>query len=349
MNPLINLISIQFKGFFREPAIIFWALVFPILLSWILGIAFTTTPQTSRKILVVGTDLPSSGKSSFLNSSDFVIGKELHTPQKVNFSKVTEGEAKRALRKGEVPLYIKDSAGVISFHFDPQNPEAQQTYLLLEKALHKDVLSHPVVAVTGQGNRYIDFLIPGLIAFGIMNSCLWGISYNLIEYRMKKLLRRMVATPMRKSDFLGSLILFRIIITAVETLCLLTFAYFYFKVAITGQILAFIIIFLAGVAAFSGISILVSARAKSSQVGNGIVNAITLPMMILSGVFFNYHNFPTWAVKIIQLLPLTMLADNLRAIFTDYAGLPQVIIPALILSVQGIVFYVIGLKIYKWY
>ena len=182
-----------------------------------------------------------------------------------------------------------------------------------------------------------------------MNSCLWGISYNLIEYRMKKLLRRMVATPMRKSYFFLSLILARIILSSVETTFLILFALLYFKISITGSIPALFMIYLSGICVFSGIAILVSARTSNSQVGNGIINVVILPMTILSGVFFNYHNFPEWAVKIIQFLPLTVLTDNLRGIFVEGFSNSSVVFPSLGLMLAGCLCFLVGLRIYKWY
>jgi ABC-2 type transport system permease protein len=206
-----------------------------------------------------------------------------------------------------------------------------------------------IMPITTKGNRYIDFLIPGLIAMGIMNSCLWGISWNLIEFRMKKLLRRMVATPMSKKDFLLSNLITRTLIGAFETSTLLLFAFLYFRISLEGSVLALLLIYLAGIMAFSGIAIIISSRTASSQIGNGLINAVTLPMMILSGIFFSYHNFPDWCIPFIKYLPLTLLADSIRSIFIEGAGIKEISTAFVVLTLTGVVSFFAGLKMYKWY
>lgn len=247
-------------------------------------------------------------------------------------------------------MYIEVKDDSLIYHFDPLNPDAQLTHLTLEREISGGASSSASVRpLQTKGTRYIDFLIPGLIALGIMNSCLWGIGWTLIETRMKKLLRRMVATPMKKSVFLMSHIVTRIVLGGVETALLLLFAYLYFGTTITGSFVAFVMVFLAGLFAFAGIGILTASRTAKTETANGLINAVTLSMMILSGIFFNYHNFPDWAIPVIQVLPLTVLADAIRSIFIEAASLADVLIPIVILTITGLVTFVTGLKIFKWY
>jgi ABC-type multidrug transport system permease subunit len=166
---------------------------------------------------------------------------------------------------------------------------------------------------------------------------------------MKKLLRRMVATPMRKRDFLLSNLITRTLIGAFETIVLLLFAFLYFSISLEGSILAFVLVYFAGIMAFAGIAIVVSSRTANSQIGNGLINAVSLPMMILSGIFFSYHNFPDWCIPFIKYVPLTLLADSIRGIFIEGAGLSDIIIPAVVLAATGVVTFFTGLKMYKWY
>jgi ABC-type multidrug transport system permease subunit len=178
---------------------------------------------------------------------------------------------------------------------------------------------------------------------------MWGISYSLIEKRTKKLLRRMVATPMKKSGFLISHFISRTALSAGESLLLLLFGWWYFDITVQGSFPALLTVFLAGNMAFIGLAIFVSARTTNTEVGNGLINAIVMPMMIGSGIFFSYHNFPDWLIPIIRQLPLTMLADSIRSIFIEGAGFGQVGWETAILSGMGILFFSLGLKIYKWY
>jgi ABC-type multidrug transport system permease subunit len=203
--------------------------------------------------------------------------------------------------------------------------------------------------MTITGTRYIDFLVPGLITMGVMMSSMWGISYGIIEKRSKKLLRRLVATPMKKSHFLIALITVRVTMNFIEAMVLILFALITFNMTIQGSISAMILIFIAGNIAFAGIAVFASSHTSNTEVGNGLINAVVMPMMILSGIFFSYHNFPDWSVKIIQMLPLTMLTDGIRSILNEGAGYNEVAIPFLVLSATGIIFFSAGLRIFKWH
>jgi ABC-type multidrug transport system permease subunit len=203
--------------------------------------------------------------------------------------------------------------------------------------------------LTLKGTRYIDFLVPGLITMGIMMSCMWGISYGIIEKRSKKLLRRLVATPMRKSHFLIALITVRIIMNLIESAVLLIFSLFAFKISVQGDITALVIVYLAGNIAFSGIAVFVSSHTSNTEVGNGLINVVVMPMMVLSGIFFSYHNFPDWSIGVIKNLPLTMFTDGIRSIFNEGAGFQEVAIPIFILTLTGTLFFAAGLKIFKWH
>jgi len=159
----------------------------------------------------------------------------------------------------------------------------------------------------------------------------------------------MVATPMKKSNFLLALITARFSMNVVEALLLLLFAWLYFGIKVQGSWPALVILFLAGNIAFSGISILISSRTANPEIGNGIINAIVTPMMVVSGVFFSYHNFPEWAIPIIRYLPLTMIADSFRSVFNEGAGFVDIWREALVLATIGIVSFTTGLRIFKWY
>ena len=351
-NSILKLIAVHFKSFFREPAILFWAIMFPILMAWVLGIAFTQKGEVKKTVYVIND---SNSKQALSNGEEKVFGEETGNPTRIKFISATREEAYRALKRGTISLFIEEKGDSLRYHFDPKNADAQLTHLIIERGLNESLngkasaVPSSVSALTTKGTRYIDFLIPGLIALGIMNSCLWGISYNLIEFRMKKLLRRMVATPMKKSYFLISHILTRIILSSVESGLLFLFAFIYFGTTIEGSISGFVLIYLAGIFAFSGISILLASRTSSSQVGNGLINAISLPMMILSGIFFSYQNFPEWALPVIKALPLTLIADTIRSVFIEGMTFPEVLMPSFILTVIGLVTFAIGLKLFKWY
>ena len=263
-------------------------------------------------------------------------------------------EAMISLKRGTINLILSNNGGKTEYHFDPMNSDAELTYLKLSSVIGSGKIltagrSDMIKPLTVTGTRYIDFLIPGLISMGIMMSSMWGISYGIIEKRSKKLLRRLVATPMKKSHFLIALIAVRLTMNLIEAGVLILFAVLTFHMTIQGSISALILLFIAGNIAFAGIAVLVSSHTSNTEVGNGLINFVVMPMMVLSGIFFSYHNFPDWSIGVIQKLPLTMLADGMRSIFNEGAGYAQIAVPSLVLILTGVIFFGAGLKIFKWH
>ena len=366
-STLFRLVISQFKLFFREPGVVFWSFGFPVVMAWILGIAFANKGEVMRNIAIVtenpaavsalpqwlhkktGTAAELSGESEL----EWEVGMNKGERARFRFRAMSEAEAVLSLKRGQISLWVEGSPGTnLSYRFDPDNADARLTYLLLETAFREkksSELKAGIRPLTMVGIRYVDFLIPGLMAMSIMNACLWGIGWNLIELRIKKLLRRIVATPLRKSIFLFSHGLNRMILSAAEMLLLYVFAYFYFDIRIQGSLLALALVFLSGYCAFAGISILISSRVQNTQSGNGMINIVTMPMFILSGIFFSYHNFPDWLIPYVEVLPLTMLTNSLRGIITEGIGLAQVIQPSLGLFGIGAVCFALGLKLFRWH
>ena len=365
---LFQLVISQFKLFFREPGVVFWSFGFPVVMAWILGIAFANKGEILRNVAIV-TENPAvvsalpkwlHEKSGTVDNQlsgeaelEWEVGMNAGDQARFRFRAMSEEEAVLALKRGQISLWIEGSPETnLSYRFDPDNADARLTYLLLETAFREKISSEikaEIRPLTMVGIRYVDFLIPGLMAMSIMNACLWGIGWNLIELRIKKLLRRIVATPLRKSIFLISHGLNRMILSAAEMLLLYIFAYFYFDIRIQGSLLALALVFFSGYCAFAGISILISSRVQNTQSGNGMINIVTMPMFILSGIFFSYHNFPDWLIPYVEVLPLTMLTNSLRGIITEGIGLAQVIQPSLGLFGIGAVCFALGLKFFRWH
>ena len=363
-----------FREIIREPGVLFWGILFPVLMALGLGIAFAKKSDVIRKIAII--ESVSADSLKYGNNS---LGRFLHNSCETN-SKVQEGEwkwkyvikdeklgnsiflfyemnpeeAMMLLKRGTFNVLMSSGNGKTEYHFDPMNSDAELTYLKISSIIGEGKIltvesSSEIRPLTVKGTRYIDFLVPGLIAMGVMMSCMWGISYGIIEKRSKKLLRRMVATPMKKSHFLIALISVRFTMNIIEALILLVFALTAFKMTIQGDILALLMIFIAGNLAFSGLAVLTSSHTANTEVGNGIINFVVTPMMVLSGIFFSYQNFPEWAIPVIRNLPLTMLADGMRSIFNEGAGFAQVIKPIIVLTATGIIFFGAGLKIFRWH
>jgi len=349
----------------REPGVLFWGIGFPILMSMGLGLAFTRKPETVRHVALISAD---TGSYSIILKDD-KLGNTTFRLERMPWE-----EAMVQLKRGHVNVAVTIGDSGYRYHFDPMNPDAQLTYVRLSPVLNRipdsEFLSKPgrikgegsgyeedLSAITGSeverltvtGTRYIDFLIPGMVAMGVMFSCLWGLGYGIIDTRSKKLLRRMIATPMKRSNYLVAMITVRLVMNVIEAALLVLFVWLAFGITIQGNIPALLLLFLAGNIAFSGIGIFLACNTSKTEIGNAFINVISMPMMVLSGIFFSYHNFPDWAIPIIKPLPLTMLADGIRSIFIEGAGFAQTTIPSLILTATGIVFFTAGLKLFKWH
>lgn len=372
---LYKLISAHFVEIIREPGVLFWGILFPIAMAVGLGIAFTQKSDVVHKIAVIAKDpsgkvLPDSTSKleRFLYQKTEKLASIGAKPVQYRmmlksdklgsthffFEKISWQSAIVLLKRGQLSMIIEEKNGEIIYHFDPLNPDAQLAHLKLLKIFsdRDDHAAEPVDNIeplTLAGTRYIDFLVPGLMAMGIMMSNLWGISYSIIEKRSKKLLRRMVATPMKKSSFLIALMVVRIGMNLLESTLLFIFAHIFFHITIQGNLVALFTIFFAGNLAFAGIAIFTSSRTANTEIGNGLINFVTLPMMVLSGIFFNYQNFPEWSIGVIQKLPLTLLVDGMRSIFNEAGSLSVVFLPTFILMAIGMLFFLAGLKLFRWH
>ena len=389
MNKLIRyrqlwqLILAHARQIIREPAVLFWGIVFPILMSIGLGIAFTKKADVFREVVILkpadSNTVHNSTSISVSNPTDTVIMGFLlrHKAQTIRddkgsiqykltipddklgnttftFREMEWNKAMVQLKRGNLNLILAEKDGHIQYHFDPLNPDAQLIYLKLSSLFANPGLlqreNNPSIKpLTVTGTRYIDFLVPGLIAMGVMMSIMWGVSYEIIDNRSKKLLRRMVATPMKKSHYLIALITVRVGMNFVESGLLFLFTWLTFGIRVQGSIPALVTIFLAGNLAFAGIAIFMSSHTAKTEIGNGLINLVVMPMMVLSGIFFSYHNFPAWSISVIRTFPLTMLADGIRSVFIEGAGFAEIAVPSLIMASIGIIFFGAGLKIFRWH
>ena len=361
-NQLYRLIICRFLETVREPEVLFWGIVFPVLISIGLGLAFMQKNESKFHIMLVEnnpTELDSLlavyGKVNEKNGKETIIwtvNDEILGNTLFHFIRNDWNNAIIALKRGEADIIITDSTAQICYHFDPRNEQAELAYMklsdLLQSPSHERTTQQQLSPLTLKGVRYIDFFVPGLIAFGLMASLLWGISYTIIECRSQKLLRRMIATPMKKSNFLIAIIFVRTFMNMVEALVIFFFAWLLFDIHIQGSIGALAVLFVAGNIAFAGLSVLISCRTSKTEAGTGLINAVQMPMMILSGIFFSYHNFPEWSIGTIKLLPLTALADATRSIFNEGAAWMEIITPTIALSAFGVICFSVGMKWFKW-
>lgn len=339
-HPLAELTSVRTKEFLRETEAVFWVFGFPLLLALALGFAFRAKAP-DRIPVVVEAGPHASERIAALARSPALLPRMMSGPQ-----------ASDALRRGKVSLLIEGDRAPL-YRFDPTNPEARVARLEADDALQRaagrrDVFADREVHVREQGSRYIDFLMPGLLGMNLMSTGMWGMGFTIVNARMKKLLKRLIATPMRKSHYLISQFLSRLVFLIMEVTILVAFGWLMFDVKVHGSILLLTSLCLIGGFSFSGIGLLAASRARTLEAASGMMNLIMMPMWICSGVFFSYERFPDAVKPLIRALPLTALNDALRSVINEAATSSQVIAPMALLLAWGGASFVIGLRIFRW-
>ena len=337
-DQLIALTVARLRMFVREPGALFWTFVFPILLTVALGIAFRNRPPEP---IDVGALADPAVCATLSASRDFKCSV---LPD--------EASARVALRTGKVALVVVGGAQR-SYLFDPTRPETRLARLSVDDFLQRAAGRHdaaPVadLAVTEPGSRYIDFLVPGLIGMNLLSSGMWGVGYLIVEMRTRKLIKRMVATPMRRSNFLISFVLMRMLFLLIELPVLLGFAHFAFGVVVRGSLALYFGFAVLGGITFAGLGLLTASRTENTNTANGLLNLVMLPMMMCSGVFFSTQHFPAAMQPALRLLPLTALNDALRAIANEGATARAVAGQALVLAVAGALAFAAALKLFRW-
>jgi ABC-2 type transport system permease protein len=338
--PIVELAVTRTKEFVRESEALFWVFGFPLVLALALGFAFREKPPDRVPVAVVAGPNAAQRLTALQKSPSLLP------------SIMSEQEARDALRRGKVSLLI-EGADTVLFRFDATRPDALSAKREADDALQtaggrRNVIVTREERVHEQGARYIDFLIPGLLGMNLMGTGMWSMGFTIANARMKKLLKRLVATPMRKTDFLLAQFLSRLIWLLIEVTVLVVFGWLVFGVRVNGSILLLAILCIVGGFSFSGIGLLTASRARTIEAVSGLMNFIMMPMWLCSGVFFSYERFPDSVKPIIRLLPLTLLNDALRAIINDAAGLPQIAGKLALLAAWGLVTFMIGLKVFRW-
>ncbi len=344
LHPLIELTSMRVREFLREKEAVFWVFVFPVLMTFALGIAFRNTAPDKTLVAIEGaaTDAKVSETANVLSRSPEITATVL-----------SPNDASQALRSGKVSIVVKPENDSFAYRFDPTRPESRTARLLVDDALQRgkgraDVVNVGEEKVTEPGARYVDFLVPGLIGMNLMGSGLWGLGFTVVIARSRKLLKRFAATPMRRSHYLLSFMLSRLVFLVLEVLAVIVFAWLVFGFTVRGSWLSVALMTVLGGFTFSGIGLLVAARPTTIEGVSGLMNFIMLPMWLLSGTFFSSERFPQILQPFIQALPLTALNNVLRALMNEGASLSSNWIPIAILLAWCFVSFVVALKIFRW-
>jgi ABC-type multidrug transport system permease subunit len=337
LSSLYQLTRVRFLLVWREPEAVFWIFIFPILLAVGLGIAFRNRPPDV---------LPVAATSAHLT-------QWLTADNGLRATQMDEAAGKHALATGAILLLAVERPGGVAYQYDGTNPDARTARLLVDRDLQAAAGQRETLHATNElvhetGSRYIDFVVPGLLGMNLMGSAIWGLGFAIVEARQKKLLKRMVASPMPRWQYLSAFLLSRLVMLVIEVLAFLGFAGLVFGVPFRGSLLQLAFLCVLTSMAFSALGLLVSSRARTMEAASGLMNLVMLPMWILSGVFFSASRFPAVIQPFVRALPLTAANEAFRANMLQGVSLDHLMPQIGILLAWLVVPFAVSLRIFRW-
>src|SRR5690242_11197294 len=340
-HPLVQLTLVRYREFYREPEAIFWVFIFPVLLTAGLGLAFRSRAPDRTPVALVAHREPAA------------LAERLAGDSGLKVRVLTDSSAAQALRTGDVALVIVTTDSGVEYRYDPERPDAREARLRADEAVQRTAgRSDPVPAhertVREAGSRYVDFVVPGLLGMNLMGSGIWGIGFAIVDARRKHLLKRLVATPMSRTQYLASFVLSRLTFLVLEVALLLGFAALVFGVPVRGSAGAVGSVCLLSALAFASLGLLLAARPRTVEGVSGLMNLVMLPMWIFSGVFFSSSRFPDAAQPLIKALPLTAVNDALRATMLRGAGLDQVVPQLGVIAAWLVLSFALAVRLFRW-
>jgi ABC-2 type transport system permease protein len=342
-GPLAQLTLVRFREFWREPEAIFWVTVFPLLLAAGLGLAFRSRPADAIPIGVVAS----------APGADRVVAALRRDPM-LRVEVLPDSSVPLAVPTGKVALVVAPRAdGSVAYRYDDMRPESRSARRAADDALQRaggraDPVATADELVRAPGSRYIDFVLPGLLGLNLMGGGVWSVGFAIVDARRRKLLKRLVATPMSRSDYLLSFILARLVMLVLEVGLLAIFGLLVFGVPLRGSVAQLALICVIAALAFSAMGLLIASRVKTIEGASGLMNLVMLPMWVCSGVFFSTANFPASLQPYIKALPLTAVIDALRATMLQGVELGAVTGELGILLGWLVVSFVLALRLFRW-
>jgi ABC-type multidrug transport system, permease component len=337
LSSLYQLTRVRFVLVWREPEAIFWIFIFPILLAVGLGIAFRDRPPD---VLPVG-------------ATSAQLTHALAVDRGLRVSQMDRVAGKHALDTGAIVLLAIEQPSGVTYQYDDTNPDARSARLLADRAVQTAAGQHESVQTQNElvhetGSRYIDFVVPGLLGMNLMGSAIWGLGFAIVEARQKKLLKRMVASPMPRWQYLAAFLLSRLVMLVIEVVAFLGFAGLVFGVPFRGSLLELAFLCVLTSMAFSALGLLISSRARTMEAASGLMNLVMLPMWILSGVFFSASRFPAVIQPFVRALPLTAANEAFRANMLQGVGIGHLLSQVGILLAWLVVPFAVSLRIFRW-
>ncbi|MEI4550066.1 ABC transporter permease [Pseudoalteromonas spongiae] len=317
--------------FFRDRSALGWNLAFPILLVVGFAFIFKNDNPTLFKIGYVG-DLQQHSISQYKHL-EFIEYQD----QSVAIEK---------LRQHKLDLLVSFDAKQYWVNSSSANGYIAEKLLLSETAQ----ATAPFVkeAIEGQEIRYLDWVVPGILAMNMMFSCLYGVGYVIVRYRKNAVLKRLSATPLKPVEFLAAQIVSRLLIVVALTSAIFVACHLIFDFYLIGSMLWLLVLCVLGAFSLISLSLLIACRSESEEFTGGILNLVSWPMMMLSGVWFSLEGSPAFVQAISQVFPLTQMLIGARAVMLEGAGFVEIAPQLFILIGQSVVFLLLGALFFSW-
>ncbi|UHD17756.1 ABC transporter permease [Thiocapsa bogorovii] len=335
---ILTILIARNREFYRDRAGLSWNILMPIMMVLAFAFIFTDASRDVFKVGVIadGAELP---------VASFPFLKTRH----VRFIPVTDTAAAIAkVERHQLDLLVDPSE-------TPRywvNSESANGYLV-ERLLLGDHggssrTTPQRVTVSGAALRYVDWVLPGVLAMNIMFSSLWGVGWVIVRYRKNGVLRRLKATPLSPWEFLTAQVLSRLLVVLGASLVVYTGARLLLDFPMRGSYLALLLVYVAGALCLISLGLIVSSRLRTEEVADGLLNLISWPMLLLSGVWFSMEGASGAARILSGFLPLTHIVDAARAVMIDGAGVMQVLPQIGLLAGLAMLFLTLAAWLFRW-
>jgi ABC-2 type transport system permease protein len=339
----LAIVNARNREFLRDRAALSWNILFPILIIAGFAFAFSGGERTLYKIGIYNPDkLPYKTHSPFfsLRYSQFISTPDLNAA----INKVQRHQLDILFDIGNRRYWINE---------DSANGYILESLLLPTsniplKSNEQNQLTFEKQSVTGDQIRYIDWLIPGIMAMNMMFSALFGVGYVIVRYRKNGVLKRLKATPLSAMEFLAAQVTSRYILVMIVTILVYSGVDIFVGFRMNGSYFDLFLLFSLGTLSMISMGLLVAARISSEETAGGLLNVISWPMMFLSGVWFSLEGLNPLIQQLAQIFPLTHLITGARAIMIDGSGLANIYPQAGILAIMTIVFLLAGAYSFDW-
>ncbi|MCU7845677.1 MAG: ABC transporter permease [Candidatus Thiodiazotropha sp. (ex Monitilora ramsayi)] len=315
--------------FLRDRTALGWNFIMPVLIVMGFAFFFSTGQEELYKVALTGQAELDAPIQNFLKTRymDFIPVDDLETA----ISKVDRHQLDLLVDMDKQRYWV--------------NSTSPKGYLL-EQILSPYGLTRETVS--GREIRYVDWLIPGVLGMNIMFSALFGVGYVIVRYRKNGVLKRLRATPLSAFEFLSAQIVSRMLMIVVVTVMVYAGTNLVVDFRMNGSYWLLMLILILGALSMISVGLLIAARITSEEAANGLLNLLSWPMMLLSGVWFSLEGSHPLVQNLSLALPLTHMIDAARAVMIEGAGLTDVGEQLIALLLFSVIFVIIGSKTFRW-